>query len=276
VIDAHQHFWQMSRGDYGWLTEDLGVLYRDHGPDDLEPHLRRYGIARSVAVQAAPTVEETRHLLAIADATAWVAGVVGWIDMASAGATRDLEELARHPALCGIRPMIQDIADPDWMLAGALTPVFDAIAQRGLAFDALIRPGHLPRLLRLMDRHPELRVVVDHAAKPAIAEGGFDPWARGIEELARETLACCKLSGLVTEAGENWSDDTLRPYVDHLLACFGPERLMWGSDWPVSRLAGGYVAWREATLRLLSSLDPTARACVLGGTAERFYRLSSA
>jgi L-fuconolactonase len=274
VIDAHQHFWRLARGDYAWLTPDLGVLYRDFGPADLEPLMIEFDVDRSVLVQAAPSLEETQFLLEIADATSWVAGVVGWVDLDSPTAGLALAKLAGHGAVCGVRPMIQDIPDPDWMLRDALTPALRAVVEHGLAFDALIRPEHLPRLLQLLERHRDLRLVIDHAAKPAIAQGHFEPWARDIECIARETGACCKLSGLVTEAAANWSDDSLRPYCEHLFECFGAERILWGSDWPVVELAGGFARWREASLRLLSSLDASQRAGVLGGNAERFYRLS--
>jgi L-fuconolactonase len=169
--------------------------------------------------------------------------------------------------------MIQDIPDPDWMLGDGLAPAFDALEQSGLTFDALVRPLHLPRLLSLLNRHPALRVVVDHGAKPDIAGGGFATWARDITRVAQETAACCKLSGLVTEAASNWNDTDLRRYVEHLLDCFGPDRLLWGSDWPLVELAGGYEGWREASLRLLGDLADEERAAVLGGNAVRFYQL---
>lgn len=273
AIDAHQHFWRLSRGDYGWLTPDLEVLYRDFEPADLRPLIDGAGVERTVVVQAAPSVAETRFLLGLADAAEWIAGVVGWIEMASADAAETLEALAAHRALRGIRPMIQDIPDPDWMLGNQLTPAFEAMERCGLAFDALVKPVHLPRLLELLERHPALTVVVDHGAKPDIAGGGFETWSREIRRIARETAACCKLSGLVTEAASNWDDAALRPYVDHLLDCFGPRRLLWGSDWPVVELAGGYSAWREASLRLLADLTADERTAILGGNAARVYQL---
>jgi L-fuconolactonase len=272
-VDAHQHFWRLSRGDYGWLTPDLEVLYRDFEPADLLPWMEGAGVGRTVVVQAAPSVAETRFLLELADATEWIAGVVGWIDMASGSAAETLEALSTHRALRGIRPMIQDIPDPDWMLDDRLTPAFEAVERCGLAFDALVKPVHLPRLLELLERHPALTVVVDHGAKPDIAGGGFETWARGIRRIAGETAACCKLSGLVTEAAADWDDVALRPYVDQLLDCFGPERLLWGSDWPVVELAGGYTAWREASLRLLAGLRADERAAILGDNAVRVYQL---
>lgn len=272
-VDAHLHLWRLARGDYGWITLDLRPLNRDFEPEDARPLLEAAGIDQAVLVQAAPTVAETRFLLEIARDTAWVAGVVGWIDMAAADAPAVLDELAADPALKAIRPMIQDIPDPDWMLQPVLRPAFAAIQAHGLAFDALIKPQHLRPLLALLEREPELRVVIDHGAKPAIAAGGCEPWASDMARLARETHAYCKLSGLVTEAGPDWTVDTLRRYVDHLLATFGPDRLIWGSDWPVVTLASDYAGWRRATRTLLDQLDATEAEVILGTSAIRFYRL---
>jgi L-fuconolactonase len=275
VIDSHQHFWTTARDDYGWLRQDDTVLYRDFGPDDLAPLIERAGVTSTVLVQAAPTVEETRYLLEIAERTDWVAAVVGWVALDGPDAEQTLDDLAAHPALRGVRPMIQDIPNDDWMLDEALTPGLRALAARDLCFDALVQPRHLGRLLRLLDRHPDLRVVVDHGAKPEIHAGAFDAWANDMASIARETSACCKLSGLVTEAGPSWCSENLRPYVAHLTGCFGPERLMWGSDWPVVELAGGFHRWWATTDELLEGLRDDERAAILGGTARRFYRLEA-
>ncbi|MFQ5697991.1 MAG: amidohydrolase family protein [Myxococcota bacterium] len=273
MIDAHQHFWALSRGDYGWLSPDDRVLYRDFGPEHLAPLLDQAGISRTVLVQAAPTVPETRYLLRIAEQTRWVAGVVGWVDLGTPDLEKTLDDLAASPLLLGVRPMIQDLPDDDWMLGPALAPAFRALTARGLRFEALVLPRHLPRLVTLLERHPDLRVVIDHAAKPEIRAGRFEPWAAEMARLARETDACCKLSGLVTEAAPSWATSDLRPYVAHLLECFGSERLLWGSDWPVVELAGGFRRWREATLELLGDLDDAERRAILGGNARRFYGL---
>jgi len=272
-IDSHQHFWSVERGDYGWLTPEQEVLYRDFGPADLEPLNRDAGVQRTVLVQAAPTVAETRFLLDLARRTSWIAGVVGWVDMASGEAPELLEALARDAKLRGVRPMIQDIPDLDWMLGPELEPALRALVELDLAFDALVRPVHLPNLLCLLERHPELRVVVDHGAKPSIAEGLIEPWASDLARIAGETGALCKLSGLVTEAGADWTPESLEPYLDRLLECFGPERLMWGSDWPVVDLAGGHASWRRVSEAYLSRLPATAREAILGGNAARFYQL---
>jgi L-fucono-1,5-lactonase len=273
-IDSHQHFWRLSRGDYGWLTAELEPIYRDFVPGDLRPLLDRAGVERTVVVQAAPTVAETRFLLDLAARTDWIAGVVGWIDMESPHAVEDLDELALEPGLCGIRPMIQDRPDTGWMLGEGLRPALRALEERNLAFDALVRPAHLPHLLALTERHADLRIVVDHGGKPDVASGSLAGWAEDMTRIARESSACCKLSGLITEAGSAWSAGALRPYVDHLLDCFGPRRLLWGSDWPVVTLAGSYEGWCAATLELLAPLDAEDRAAILGGNAVRFYGLA--
>lgn len=274
-IDAHQHFWNPARGDYGWLTPDLPICRR-YGPVDLAPLLQECGIDGTVLVQAAPTLEETEYLLGIADATAFVHGVVGWIDFEDPAQRRHLDRLARHPKLVGVRPMIQDLADDDWMLRDDIRWAFDAVHGLGLTFDALVLPRHLPRLLRLLDRHPDLTVVIDHAAKPAISAGGFDGWAADMKALAEQTTAVCKLSGLATEAGSEWSVETLRPYVEHVLATFGAERLMFGSDWPVSTRAVTYPDWIDAVGKLTSPLSPPQRQALFGGTATEVYGLQHA
>jgi L-fuconolactonase len=264
-IDAHQHVWSLARGDYGWLTPALGPIHRDFGPADLLPHLRRHGVAATILVQAAPTVAETRYLLDVAAATPFVAGVVGWSDLTAPDA---IAALAADPLLVGVRPMVQDIADDDWLLREELTAGFAALARWGLVFDALVLPRHLPRLAVVVDRHPDVTFVIDHLAKPPVALGAVAPWDADIAALARRPNVMCKLSGLVTEAAAGWTVAELRPYAAHVLACFGPARVLWGSDWPVVNLAGGYDAWWQATEALVAPAD---RAAVLGGNARRIY-----
>ena len=274
-IDSHVHLWQLARADYGWLTPDLAPLYRDFAPADLAAPLDTAGIAAVVLVQAAPSEAETRYLLGLAERWDRVAGIVGWVDMAAADAPDRIAALAGERLMKGIRPMIHDIPDSEWMLRPELTRSFRAIIESGLAFDCLVRPVHLAPLRRLLDRHPDLRAVIDHGGKPAIAQGFSTDWARQMTALARETPVFCKLSGLVTEAGGDWTAETLRPYVDHLVEAFTPDRLLWGSDWPVVTLAASYAGWWEATRERLAGLDREAQDRILGGTARRFYRLGS-
>ncbi|HEY2618229.1 MAG TPA: amidohydrolase family protein [Acetobacteraceae bacterium] len=242
-VDAHHHVWRIARGDYGWLTADMPI-HRDYTLDDLRPLLG--DVTATVLVQAAPTEAETAFMLDVAQNSAGlVRGVIGWADFADFEAPIRIAALAREPLLKGMRPMLQDIADTDWILRAEAQPAIVAMTEAGLRLDALIQPRNLPMLLQLCARHPSLRLVIDHCAKPAIATGGWRAWADDIARVARETQAFCKLSGLVTEATRDWSVDDLRPYADHIIDCFGPDRLMWGSDWPVVSLAGGYARWRR-------------------------------
>src|SRR5260221_6095110 len=272
-IDSHVHFWQLARGDYGWLTPQLAPIYRDFGRDELAPLIAAADIDAIVLVQAAPSEAETLFLLDWAARYERIAGVVGWVDMAALDAPERIAALGGNPRVRVIRPMIHDIRDPDWMLRDELTPAFRAIVAQDIAFDCLVRPPHLTPLRRLLDRHPDLRAVIDHAAKPAIAAGEFDDWAAAMAGLARDTSVFCKLSGLVTEAGRDWSVERLRPYVEHLVAAFTPDRLLWGSDWPVVTLAAAYAAWWEAANILLDGLDASSHDRIFGGTAAQFYRL---
>lgn len=272
-IDAHHHLWRLSRGDYGWLTPDLAPIHRDFAPGDLEPLLAAAGITRTVIVQAAPTLAETLFLLDIAASTDWVAGVVGWIDMEAPDAIQQLDRLQAYPKFRGIRPMIQDIAADDWILRPALDQVFQTLIERQLTFDALVLPRHLPHLLTRLRQFPGLACVIDHGAKPLLATGDIATWKRDIARIAGETGAFCKLSGLLTEAGEAPTLEKVRPAAEHIISAFGPNRVMFGSDWPVLNLAGCYAGWVAMVENLLSPLPETARQAVWGGNAAAFYGL---
>ncbi|MEM9796140.1 MAG: amidohydrolase family protein [Pseudomonadota bacterium] len=272
-IDAHHHLWRVDRGDYDWMPKDNAILNRDYAPADLAPILRANGIDKAVIVQAAATVAETDHMLALADETDWIAGVVGWIDFEEPGQRAELERLAKHPKFKGLRPMIQDIPDNDWMLRDDLAWAYGALTDLGLRFDALGFPRHLDTFHTLLTRHPDMPTVIDHCMKPDVARQDIDRWAEGMARLARDTRAYVKLSGLVTEAAEHWAAEDLKPYVDHILEHFGPDRILWGSDWPVCRLRAEYDVWLGAAEALTAHLDEDARAAIFGGTAARFYGL---
>ncbi len=273
-IDGHQHFWTTQRDDYGWLTPDLEALYRDFVPEDLQPLLDQAGIDHTVLVQAAATTDETRYLLGIAEYHSMVAGVVGWVDMDSpTEAIEALDEFVQHPKFVGIRPMIQDIEDPAWIDRPELKIVLEALVQSNVCFDALVRSVHLPFLLNCLTRHPDLRVVIDHGAKPNIAAGEWQPWADGIAAIANQTSVYCKVSGLITEADSSQTYDDVMPYLDHLLEVFGSERLIWGSDWPVLNLAGDYDGWYAASIERLSQLAVQDQENILGRNAIQFYGL---
>ena len=273
-IDSHQHFWRLARKDYGWLTPELTTLYRDFLPEHLAPLLRAANIDATVLVQAAPTVEETAYLLSLAGEEDFIAGVVGWVDMTRGHeAVATLGRLAQNPKFRGIRPMIQEIEDPEWMLDKRLAPVFEALIEGDLCFDALVKPEHLPCLLELLRRYPALKAVIDHGAKPRIAASEWEPWAEDLAHIASGASVCCKLSGLITEAAPEQSDADLRPYFDHLLDLFGPGRLLWGSDWPVLNLAGDYAAWHETCSQWTAELSAAERRGIFGENAIRFYGL---
>ncbi|HJW42317.1 MAG TPA: amidohydrolase family protein [Rhizomicrobium sp.] len=273
IIDAHHHLWRLDRGDYDWLKPDLTVLYRDFGPGDLAPLMKAGGVAGSIVVQAAPTGAETDYLLALAERTPTILGVIGWTDFTAPDTTDVIAKRSKNPKLKGFRPMLQDLPDDDFILRPSAAAALDAICRNGSRFEALVRPRHLPRLVALRERHPDLAMVIDHAAKPDIANGAWEPWASDLQALARDGKTYCKFSGLITEAGSHWTVDKLRRYVDLILEAFGPRRVIWGSDWPVVLLAGRYDRWLDATHALLGDLPQSDRNAILGGNAADFYNL---
>ena len=276
-IDSHQHYWHPSRGDYGWMPKD-GPLARPWLPSDLAPHLDEAGVAQTVIVQAAPSVAETEYMLGIADTTPSVAGVVGWVDFEDPANRAVLDRLRQHPKFVGVRPMIQDIPDPDWMFKPEVQWAFEALIEFDLCFDALGFPIHAKRFLTLLQRYPSLRTVLDHCLKPEIRNHSephdMAEWAEDMSALAAETSAFCKLSGVATEAAPGWTPETLLPYLRHVLDCFGADRIMWGSDWPVLLISGaGYLDWHGIAKHATAHLSEAEQARIFGGTAAEFYRL---
>lgn len=272
-IDAHFHSWQLDRGDYGWLTPQTGVIYRDVTINDWAREAGRHGVHAGVLVQAAPTEAETDWLLARAAEDPRVLAVVGWTDLLAPEAVARVEALSQQPLLKGLRPMLQDLPDPRWIEQPALAPALQAVAETGLVFDALVKAEHLPSILRLALRHPGLRIVIDHGAKPAIGRRQWQPWADDLARIASDTAAVCKLSGLLTECGGPTAPGQVAPWADHLLEHFGPDRVLWGSDWPVLELAAPYERWWAETQTLLAPLNDVQRQAVLGGNAARVYGL---
>lgn len=274
-VDAHQHFWTLDRGDYDWLSASVEPLYRDFMPIDLAPLLDTAGIETTVLVQAAATESETRFLLGLAQETGFVGGVVGWLDLLDNHIAERAAALVAdgRGLLKGVRPMLQDIAADDWIADPRLDVAFEAIGSLGLAFDALVRPRHLPHLAERICRSPNVRVVIDHAAKPDIGGRGYDAWRAALLPLAAIPGVHCKLSGLVTEAGPHWRREHVFPYAAAVLELFGPERTIWGSDWPVLNLASDYAAWLALTTDVLADFRTADRDLVLGGNAIRFYAL---
>ena len=270
-IDAHQHFWQLAARAGSWPPPSLAAIYRDFAPAHLAPLLAAHGIAGTVLVQSLPSVADTDYLLTLAAKTSFIRAVVGWTDLLAPDAAAEIARLASYGKLKGLRPMLQDIDDDQWIANPALAPALDAMVEHGLRLDALVLPRHLPALLHCARDYPLLPIVIDHAAKPPIADAAFGNWREDMAQLAALPNVHCKLSGLVTEARPGWNVDDLRPYAAHVLDVFGPRRVIWGSDWPVVDLAGGYAAWLAASEALLAHLGQEDRDDIFGRNACRFY-----
>jgi L-fuconolactonase len=273
-VDAHQHFWRYDPVEYRWIDESMAALRRDCLPHDLEPLLRRAGIDACVAVQARQSLDETRWLLSLADAHPFIAGVIGWVDLQSPDVARDLESLGRHPKLVGVRHIAQSEPDDRFLLRPAFLGGLARLEEFGLAYDVLIYSRHLPVAAELAQRLPRQRFVLDHLAKPDIRGRKRDAWARDLRALAAQPNVSAKLSGLVTEADwTRWTAAELQPYLDVAFECFGPERLMIGSDWPVCTVAGDYQRTMAVVTEYLTPRPSHERDAVLGGNAIRFWNL---
>lgn len=274
MIDAHHHIWLRSRGDYHWLENAPAILQPDYKTDDLRPLLKSCGIEQTVLVQAAETTDETLYILNVAARTDFVAGVVGWLDFDDPDFEKVLEDYARYPKFVGIRPVLQGIEDDDWILAPHRLNVLRKICELDLTFDALVQPRHLNVLAQVLELVPNLRMVIDHGAKPFIAKGVTEPWAEQMKKLSQNGNLYCKLSGLANEAGKDWEAKDLAPYIDCLMQTFGAYRLMWGSDWPVVNAASSYVDWHALALSFVEPYGPEAVNKVFQENAREFYRLT--
>lgn len=277
-VDAHHHFILPDLFDYPWMRGPEAVLRRRRGPEELGPHLAACGIAATVVVQACPSTAETAELLRLASVTDHVAGVVGWVELTASEVGAALDHLHSLPGgtrLVGIRHQVHDEADPGWLDRADVRRGLEAVEEAGLAYDALVRERELGALIRLARDRPGLRVVIDHAAKPKVAERAWEPWASALVELAGLANVAVKVSGLVTEADwHHWSTADLRPYVEAVLSWFGPERTLLGSDWPVCELAASYERALGAYLDCLDGLSPAEQQAVRGATARRWYSLA--
>jgi L-fuconolactonase len=275
-VDSHQHFWIYDAREYGWIDDRMNVIRRDFLPADLEPPLRAAGFDACVAVQARQSLDETAWLLDLADRYAFVAGVVGWVDLCSPDARAQIERFAKHPRLVGVRHIVQGEPDDRFMLRPDFGRGIARLEEFGLAYDILIYARHLPVAVELVRRFPRQRFVLDHLAKPEIARGEIRDWSRGMRALAAEPNVAAKLSGLVTEADwKAWTPDQMRPYLDVAFECFGPRRLMIGSDWPVCTLAGGYGRTMAIVTDYLRDRPAAEREAVLGGNAREFWNLEA-
>ncbi len=275
-IDAHQHFWDISRFRYPWMPEGESPLRRNFYPRDLEPILKRNRFEGSVVVQANVTFDETRWLLELAEAHEFIRGVVGWVNLTDPRLGATLDDLQRHPKFKGVRHLVHDEPDVNWLMREDVLGGLKELARRGIPYDLLLRPPHLPLVPRVAERIPELRMVIDHIAKPLIAARRMDGWAEDMEAASRIPRVYCKLSGMITEDDpRGWKAEHLRPYVQRVLSLFGPDRLMFGSDWPVCTLAGTWKEVLAASTQAVGPLGVEVREKLLGRTAERFYGLSS-
>jgi L-fuconolactonase len=273
-IDTHQHFWAYVPASYDWITPEMAVLRRDYAPAELRPLLESAGVAGTLAVEARGHLDETRSLLRIAAETDFVRGVVGWLPLMERDAGSWIEQLSSQPALKGVRHWMGAPSDCSFMTQQALHDGVSLLERAGLTYDLMLWPLQLPAAAAFVDRHPRQRFVVDHFAKPFIVSGALEPWSRDLRALARRPNVYCKLSGLTTEADhERWTLETLRPYVDVALEAFGPQRLMFGSDWPVCTLATPYQRWVDTVEALLLGLSAGERERVWSGTAVEAYRL---
>jgi L-fuconolactonase len=280
-IDSHHHLWDPAKRDYPWMR-GLDAIYRPFTVDDLGPLLAANGIDGTVLVQTVSDLDETRDFLATAARTAFIAGVVGWADLEKLDLAADLDALRAGDGgerLVGIRHQVHDEDDPDWLLREEVQRGLEVLADRHLVYDLLVRPRELPAAITAARDFPHLRFVVDHIGKPPIATGELEPWASLMGEFAGLENVACKLSGMVTEADtETWQPADLVPYVRTAVEIFGPDRLMWGSDWPVCLLAADYARVLDATRQVLGELDvlsDAAERAIFGETAVRWYSLDT-
>jgi len=274
LIDSHQHFWNVGRFDYPWMSSDLGVLYRDYLPDDLTPILVANGVEKTVLVQASNSVEESRWLLELAREHEFIAGVVGWVDLMSPKVTAQLQELTAHPKFKGVRHLVESEPADDWLVQPAVLSGLRELSRHGLSYDLLVHTRHLKYVLRVVESCPELVFVIDHLAKPPVAKNEINEWSAALKPVAAYPNVHCKLSGLVTEANwSSWQTDDLRPFVDFALELFGLERLIFGSDYPVCLLATSYDRVLDAFQEILKGLSDADREQIFLKNAARFYRL---
>jgi L-fuconolactonase len=275
VIDSHQHYWAVAQFAYGFTKQGVPALDRDYLPVDLEPQMEAAGVDHSVLVQVLHTEDETRWMIGLAREHPSIAGVVGWVDLTEEPAEVDaaLDRLA-DPLLVGIRHLVHEEPDTDWIVRPDVMRGLAVLEGRAVPFDLLFRPPHFPHLSTLSERLPGLRMVIDHLAKPYIREARLQPWAAQMHAAAANPNVWCKLSGMITEADhDNWRPSDLAPYVETALQAFGPDRVMFGSDWPVCTLAGSYSQVIMALREVLDGIESSTEAAIFGGNAAAFYRL---
>jgi L-fucono-1,5-lactonase len=274
ITDSHQHFWQVGRFDYPWMTSDLGVLYRDYLPHDLAPIIEARGVTKTVLVQASNSVAESRWLLNLADENSFIAGVVGWVDLMSPIIDAQLDELTTHPKFKGVRHLVESEPNDNWLVQASVLSGLRQLSKYRLSYDLLVHSRHLKYVPQVVETVPEFAFVIDHLAKPPIAKNEIKAWSEALKPLASYEHVHCKLSGLVTEANwTSWKPDDLRPYVEYALELFGADRLMFGSDYPVCLLAASYDRVLDAFQEILAPLSDADREKIFSNNAAKFYRL---
>jgi L-fuconolactonase len=273
-IDSHQHFWKFNTTEFGWIDQSMKILQRDYLPSDLEAELKREDFDGTIAVQARQSLEETKWLLELAGQHPFIKGVVGWVDLCSPDIELQLAELSTDKKLVGVRHVIHDEADDQFMLRDDFRNGIRCLAKYGLTYDLLLFPKHLKYASILVAEYPDQPFVIDHISKPLISQGILEPWENDIKLLAKYPNLYCKLSGMVTEAAlNNWDQQTFEPYLDTVFEAFGPDRLMIGSDWPVCLLGGSYSKIIAIVRNYMEKLEPAAQNKILGENCCKFYKL---
>lgn len=276
IIDSHQHFWDPDRGDYSWMPKNDKVLTKKYGVEDLIKESKSINLHKTILVQAAATNAETEYMLNIADKSNLVAGVVGWVNFEDVNQLQKLKLFAKNKKFVGVRPMIQDIPDANWVLNKNFDIFFKTLINLDLCFDALGFPIHLDNFYLIASKYPSLRFVIDHLMKPKICKNNkddFHNWKIGMNKLSKLDNVYCKFSGMVTEACENWNEKDLKPYTDEILDAFTDQKILWGSDWPVCKLRTDYIGWFNAARNLTNKLSLTQKQNIFYNNAIKFYKL---
>ena len=273
-IDSHQHFWRYNTAEYGWISNDMEILQKNYLPDQLKAELSSIGFDGSIVVQARQSLEETQWIIDLAEQNNFIKGVVGWVNLCSPGAEEQLFQFSRHTKLVGVRHVIHDEADDNFILRNNFLKGIALLNKFGLTYDILVFPRHLPNTIQFVSRFPDQVFVLDHIAKPYIRDKKISPWKEDIEILARFKNVYCKLSGIVTEANvKNWKQEDLIPYLDIVFTAFGPDRLMIGSDWPVCLVAADYSQVKGIIENYTKQFSATEHQDIFGGNAIEFYNL---
>ncbi|MDA7810937.1 amidohydrolase family protein [Candidatus Pelagibacter sp.] len=276
IIDAHQHFWDPSRGDYSWMPQDNKILNRKYDLEDLAKDSRSIDLYKTVLIQAAATNAETEYMLNIAENSDLVSGVVGWVNFEDPNQLKQLKTFAKNPKFVGVRPMIQDITDENWVLKKDFDIFFKTIIDLDLSFDALGFPIHLDNFYIIASKYPSLRFIIDHLMKPKICNNDqkeFDHWKNGMSKFYNLDNVYCKFSGMVTEACKNWTEDDLKLYTNEIFQIFTDKKILWGSDWPVCNLRTDYIGWFNTAQNLTNNLSLGQKQNIFYENAIKFYKL---